>query len=308
MKILRDWFSDMAYSHKGWYTLANAQFDHFENRLDKQLIRGFMIEVAKRWRRLPTKHPSDHMHAVSLSNSANYICRGELLSAKSKLCSRVMLAEDLLLHHLKKQKIIFSVSGVLTPREAYLLEHSGLKGKTKKSYMKTGRPFAWVTQTSALKRLLDSTTTVDRAGVVRNCLGLRNFEEESHIIEVRYPKAVCKSLELRAPTFIEGCPSFVYRSNVGPDRWGLSVNLADLSDGLPEAVHRPIPFGEDFTVREIGILYPPLAIPNWVSFKNTFKFPWTMHSADELDPPGGSRAKAKPRSKKSRKRVARKTK
>jgi hypothetical protein len=114
------------------------------------------------------------------------------------------------------------------------------------------RPVAWATDSSELETEilpLTETTVADR---VRDFLGLIFKTTDQHLLEVSYPPAVLQSLQLAAPTVLEGACVTVYRSNEGPNRWGNALDLEHLRAGGVEAVHSPIPFTAAFTVRYLG--------------------------------------------------------
>jgi hypothetical protein len=82
-------------------------------------------------------------------------------------------------------------------------------------------------------------------------LGLHHLREDQYLVEVVYPPGTPEAL--RAPPFLKG-NDIVFRSKHGRDSWGRAVDLRTLEDGLPEAVHLPIPFTEQYGVRDAGRL------------------------------------------------------
>ncbi len=81
--------------------------------------------------------------------------------------------------------------------------------------------------------------------------GYTQLREDQYLVEVVYPPGTPETL--RAPTFLDG-NDIVFRSVRGRDSWGRTVDLRTLKTGLPEAVHPPVPFTEQFRVRDIGRL------------------------------------------------------
>jgi hypothetical protein len=59
---------------------------------------------------------------------------------------------------------------------------------------------------------------------------------------------------MTAPTFIEGSSGIAFRSCDHEDGWGRAVDLKTLADGLPEAVHPPEPFTDEFRIRAAGAI------------------------------------------------------
>jgi hypothetical protein len=130
------------------------------------------------------------------------------------------------------------------------LQKVGLRGISKKE-MRGRLPFAWVTKTSAIDDLRKRCPAPELADTLRDKLGLHHLREDQYLVEVVYPPGTPD--ELRAPTFLEG-NDIVFRSKRGSDSWGRAVDLKTLRDGLPEAVHVPIPFTQQYRVRDVGRL------------------------------------------------------
>lgn len=144
------------------------------------------------------------------------------------------------------------------------------------------RKMAWVTKTdylAGIRREMESADSGALASRVKSVLGLHHYLMEQTMlrssddpyrpaymfrlmyVEVQYPRDLFGAeppnppVRLHPPTFVDGGPSYVYRSKKStrdPD-WGLTVDLEDSSrDGAPEAVHLRVPVKEGFALRTIG--------------------------------------------------------
>jgi hypothetical protein len=110
-----------------------------------------------------------------------------------------------------------------------------------------------VTRTDELAKLRDQHADPDDlATVVRNRLGLSHYDQNELLVEVEYPPQILDAMHFVAPTFLEGSAGVIFRAQHCTDDWGRAVDLVTLDDGLPEAVHRPVPFASDFRIRRIG--------------------------------------------------------
>jgi len=157
--------------------------------------------------------------------------------------------------------------------------------KYAKGYIPHRRPFAWVTQTQRLKNVYQS-HPLKSADATRNKLGLLYMLgwAPSRLVEVRYPRRLFQRLNVKlvAPSFLEGSPTIVYRSKRNKG-WGLTVDLIDGKDGLPEAVHRKIRFTGRFSVREIGFTS---GLPSRLTYKKLYRrvpTPWQPNRILDLE-------------------------
>jgi hypothetical protein len=158
------------------------------------------------------------------------------------------------------------------------LETGGLHGATK-GLMKTGRDFAWVTQTDAVQSIRATVGMDGRLpAVIRDKLGLRHYNDDQKLVEIVYSEDCFAASALAPPTFVEGSPNLIYRSTKRKDGWGRAVDLSTCEDGLPEAVHRPIPFTSDFRIRLIGRIAERNESIDFDALYKNHPTPW--HEAD----------------------------
>jgi hypothetical protein len=145
---------------------------------------------------------------------------------------------------------------------------------------------AWVTQTQLLENLYVNYPASDQASLVRNRLGLLHYRRGDKLIEIRYGEEV--EVELKYPTFLDGCSvknyceEPVYRSFRADDGWGRTLDLETYSEGMPEAVHRPIKFGLGFTLHYIGEILDPDKPYNGVNLLESLPISWYDSLSEDL--------------------------
>jgi hypothetical protein len=140
------------------------------------------------------------------------------------------------------RRLVLNLDGMLKPNITIPLEPEGL---------------GWVTHTAEIDRLRRRHAPGgELANEVRDGLGLLHRWDEWELVEIRYPSSLTNpspGCVLAPPTFLDSTPSLVSRSGRYPGTgWGCTVNLQDMGNGSPEAVHHPIPITADFTLHEVG--------------------------------------------------------
>lgn len=284
------WIQALEGTAEGRASLSNLLHDctPCSGSMDYSLILKFLKAIGQLWkdRDASTRYPEDlwikffEDSTHEDSDPKGYLCQGREL--KIERCSRVMDVEDLAAYNLELDQVPFPINGHLTEEQVEFITTFGLGGVAK-GEMRGRRTFAWLTKSDSLDAEKENNDSTEIASVLRDKLGLKHFEKDEHLIEVRYPDSVLRSL--RAPTFLDGCPSIVYRSKNGSnDRWGRAVDLSTLEDGLPEAVHESVPFTEDYKVVDIGCLRPMKKPFDWESFLNSFPHIWQReYSINKLE-------------------------
>jgi hypothetical protein len=196
-----------------------------------------------------------------------------------------MVAHDFLKRHIDRAKAGIPIEEHRYPTadDILSLQDRGLEGIVQESELRGRRPIGWVTRTEALDAIR-SETDVGTADRVRNLLGLRHLDRDYHVVEVLYPRCSPEELGLRVPTFLDGCPSLIFRSRTATDDgWGRTVQLKSYADGLPEAVHPPLPFDARFRVRWLGRITEPLPAEDWERHLEALPDPWSHDALVELD-------------------------
>ena len=195
--------------------------------------------------------------------------------------SGIMDIDSLIRHHTRKQKLPFAIGTPLSANQINLLVKnfgSVVKGQIRGRY-----PISWVIQSQAIDNIISDLPSHEKASVLRNYIGAFHFTKDVHLVELRYPKSVVNSLELYSPTFLDYGIGVFGRVTSTQDGWGRAVNLQILQDGLPEAVHRPIPLTEDFTLIDIGKISDPVPVLDWEELNKTLPFPVTYNSLGQLE-------------------------
>ncbi len=259
------WVEALAKSVQGRISLANMLCDFRRNGLPRALILRFVEDIAKHWEsRRAHESPEDIASRIIEENFETYLCQGPLV-VYSGQCSRIMDIRNLVEYNMDLKMLPLPINGSLTPEQVELIFKSGLKGVAK-GMMRGGRPIVWVVRTKALTALISGVPSNERASLVREYLGLLYFQKDEHLVEIRYPENVMQSIQLYSPTFLDMFPTLSGWVRITKDGWGRTVNLRTMQDGLPEAVHAPIPFTDDFTLNDLGRLRPLTQGFNWEKF------------------------------------------
>lgn len=282
---LQSWCDALATAVVGRVTLSNLRHEYRSGRLSGSTVSAFLWDVARTWARLNPKRraggrpprPDEVWQSVAKAR----ILSGPLVVPGSERCSRVVCAADFVSNNVDPMECI-GISAFPTKKELAYLKYRWPKGGAYGT-MPQARPFAWVTQTGALDPIR---TRPDAAHQARIALGLLHYRGDERLLEILYPKGLFGAGDLRVPTCFEGCPSMVFRASTAADGWGRAVNLENLKDGAPEAVHGPVPFDSAFEFEDLGVL-PPLALDpvlweSWDSLLSTFPDPWTSACFDEV--------------------------
>lgn len=276
---LLNWCRDLALSPVGLILISNLLFDCKRDRIPTTVVRSLLIKVAKQWR----THLSsgETVAAVADSEPADYFCQGEAIKSYAGECSRLVLAQDLIAYNTNLRKSALPLSDTVLTRRVDALAKRGLKdvaiGK-----MTGRRPFAWVTQTSHIQTIRKTCSPESLGAMLRDKSGLLHYYGDRQLVEIIYPSKVVKTADLHAPTFIEGSPGLIYRSAISPDRWGITVDLVTHGEGLPEAVHRPLAFDEQFRIVAVGFVNETTYHFRWREFSLTFTEQWDSNAWDYL--------------------------
>jgi hypothetical protein len=268
MHILHQWISSMEESPGGVATLSNIFYDCVNGHLPIDVIREIFNQVQNALNENQSLKGLDVFFEVI--SSPNNLCKGDCISSAPQF-SRVQDAQSFVKRNVDFTKTTFGITPVpLTTDQWEVLKK--LDGSIfGKGSLGNRRGFAWVTQTENLQKLQEETSSDDIATVIRNRLGLCILKDDGNdsinivgryanelLIEIKYP-----AINIVSPTFAEGASeeglSF-YRSHRSNNGWGQTVSLNNSENGMPEAVHSEVSFGEGFSVSIIGVPRP-LTVP-----------------------------------------------
>lgn len=246
-------------------TLANILYDWKHERVPRGTIREILASLQNRWLvSAAAESPETVFRAVIDSEPRQFDGLGSRLNVSGVPCSRVMIAAELLENNLDPSALSIPVKGFLGEEQVKRLERLGVNGGAK-GKMRTRRPYAWITPRQEIESIRLS-CEANAANCLRDALGLSHIQEDDYLIEIEYPVHALDHASVSAPSFLEGCPSLIYRSKRGDADWGITVNLNGLGDGVLEAVHSEIPFTADFKLRGVGRLAPPSPSIDWEAF------------------------------------------
>jgi hypothetical protein len=281
MQLAR-WCMAMGGPAEGRAFLSNLLFDCSRSRLPRSVVRSFCRAVCTSMQECGSSFsPHRTVEQVTDAAPSSYYCMGPRASTDALDCSRIMDARSLFAHNIDLTKARFFVTGHVSRQSIRMVEVLGLGGIAR-DFMRTTRPLAWVTQTEAIGELRDSTPRRSLANRVRDLAGLDHLWQDRHLVEIVYPSSVVASTPICAPTALDGGTALVYRSDSRPDGWGSAVDLQTLGRGLPEAVHPPVKFSDDFRVEYVGRIQPPRPAYDWGAFLQTLPVPWKITRFLEL--------------------------
>lgn len=279
--FLLQWFVAMHRSAKGRISLGNLRFDVRYARIHKDNLRQFFMALADELKnaKAPIYAPKVAQSIVDRS-ADQFLCKGP--AVPSTKLSRIMNARTFVQRNLDRTKVPLITRSYVTDAQLRQLERLGIEGRTK-GIIKGYRPLAWVTTTEAVDELRASGLSPTNLAVeVRNQAGLAHFRDREALVEIQYPNDGTVTPPLSVPTFLEGSPSRVFRCAQKPDGWGRAVNLETLEDGLPEAVHPPIPFVGNFHFVNIGRLNGTVPNYSYAAFEGKLQVPWDNTGLTEV--------------------------
>jgi hypothetical protein len=291
--VVTSWLRAMGSTWQGRVAMSNLLHDLREKRLRPALIGDFLRQVAVQFeaaskpatpravsgRAFPS--PTAAVTQV-LGVKPTYLCQGLPAIRSPQACSRVLRVADLVRYNVDTDTLGWlDQYEDLPDDEIKVLETSFstlARGSSGNADSKT-----WVTKTSDLDVLVSSTSRDDVASTIRNRLGLKDVAGEDQIIELIYPPtAFDRGAHLLPPTFFDGAPAIVFRSHVGRDGWGKTIDLTNSAEGLPEAVHRPIPIDGRFSVRYLGRINRLTMDVNFYRLWLEARHPWKASCRSEL--------------------------
>ena len=255
---LTQWLAAMRDFSRGIIVLKNLVFDWLHDRLPKDLIYRVLLAAARQWERKSPPHTS--IEKVADLEPDQYLCKATPTGVQGTV-SRVLDARDFIFFNTNFARHGEWLSDSVVWDRIEDLSQADVLKSVAQGEMRTGRPIAWVTRTTAIDEKRQAAELVPNAAkrqklaalTVRDGLGLSHYMDNI-LVEVIYPESVTAKTSFAAPTFIEGGQGLVYRSAGGTDGWGRALDLATNKEGMPESVHRAIPFTGEFGVRMIGKL------------------------------------------------------
>ena len=245
------WIETLEQTPSGQLMLTNLLHAFRTKRLSEQTFLALFAEVVKKWvaQRGVRADVVVETIADTVVGTPQHSA-GEPLTCRS--CSRVVDDKSLVANNIDLRAAAFPYVDEVPHRLLRRLER-GIPESWTRNEMRGRRPFAWVTPTAGLEELRQQHADGDElAAIVRDQLGLAHYNSDHLLLEVRYPDGETSTLLLVPPSFLEGGAGVVFRARSAGDRWGRAVDLGTHDDGLPEAVHAPVPFTARFTIRRIG--------------------------------------------------------
>ena len=236
----------------GRLTLTNLLHDFREHRVSIEALSALFEFIRSQW--VPDRGWSADgvVEEVGDSEPQRFLCQGP--ACQTRQCSRVMDSKSLLLNNLDHRRLSLLRTDEVPEWLLDVLEAGIPPEAPRTDRMFSGkRELVWVTPTEEVESVRgQNADATELACILRDVLGLNHHWIDSVLIELQYPPEVVAGLQLSGPTFFDGGRSVIFRTRSSDDGWGRAVDLRSMEDGLPEAVHRPLPFTADFRLRRIG--------------------------------------------------------
>lgn len=251
----------------GCVLFRNLLHDSSNDRIKPKALRKFSALLASEQLSTSTRGSG----IVGQSIDANYselALQGYAVRPLSGRLAKVVNGQDLLNYNMKKkdgtkfasrrgrpgnpEKIIRSVLNKPTYQRDNIDANSSLQGS---------RPINWVTKLVDLNRVIS-----EGPERLRAILGLTHYNEDQILCVVEYPQD--HTVSLKNPTALDAGCNYIYWSTGTRGRWGRTVDLEGLGDGLPEAVHGPVQLNSSFRFKYIGQLTRTAPAINLKAFKS----------------------------------------
>lgn len=227
-----------------------------------------------------------------IGNNDSYLCQGCDITETNQECSRVVDLSSFYNRYIDDRHYAWGIiypGQELEPYQIDILEENEISTRNNQEMIRGKKPIAWVTKTAALQEIIEPLQKEDWASAIRSQLGLNHDRGHDVVyIEIKYHMETLGTIRLRSPTFLDGYSGLgnlhepVYRSYNAEDSWGRTVNLETFENGLPEAVHSPIKFGEGFSLRYVGKAYKSDQVLNKDKLLNSFNPPWYNNLSEDL--------------------------
>lgn len=248
---IKKWCIALSSYDKGKALLSNIIHDIHFGRVSPAVLNDLFTDIYSYIR--PHKiipNPVRLFRTITSKKTDYYHCAGPKIKRSNVKCSRIIDSQSFFEHNIDTRYAGFSLTSQVPSRQIKYIQRRGLKNITKNK-MENSRGYCWITKTDSINNVRRSTSHDRLADTIRNMVGWLEWEDDE-LVEIRYPKEFARNTDMFSPTFIDGCPSLIYRSTISPNQWGRTVDTSNLADSLPEAVHKPIDFSEEFEIIYIG--------------------------------------------------------
>lgn len=277
---LAAWLEAVQGSYRGIFFLANLLYDIENERIAPPVLRRLLTALEAAWTpAAASENPLLLVSRIVHSDPGQYLLAGPPVPGLAP-CSRLMLATEFIEFHLDSRVPMATGSPAWVAEALEILEHAPRLDHVLKGEIRSMVPMAFVTRTDALDALMPENAET-RASAVRMALGAMHWPEGEVVVEVVYPEEVSYSLDLRVPTCLD-LASSIDRSTPGADGWAHVIRVDTLSEGLPMAVHPPIPLTGSFRIRNLGTLGPSMARVSYEEVRARFYNDWTDESMSVL--------------------------
>lgn len=140
--------------------------------------------------------------------------------------------------------------------------------------------YFWVTRSDEVDSRIDGTSGAERAERIREIVGLASFFEAEDdqarlLLEVRIPIRMLP--DLKVPTTFDANGQPYFRPAYRDDKWGETIDLGNLCNGVPEAIHKQIVWKE-----EIGNPEPVGELPTAPHILADAECAWLLQCSESM--------------------------
>ena len=202
-----------------------------------------------------------------------HLCMGNEIHAENvKWVSRIVTAGDVIsfVFGIKNDEYLDDIAD--SPLAMKIIEKEIRKRRERKEPVGELRgrlPIIWVTKSSELENLKQSSGVHELAAVVADGMGMGHLTR-GYLIEIQIP---LNSLEmLHTPTVFDANFRKYFFPAKKPDKWGRTLRVRTLQRCMPEAVHWSLIWEESFPFSPLGMLDSKLdepSIDEWKSLYDT---------------------------------------
>jgi|GEM_PF-6737399 len=250
--ILRSWVCDMCENSIHKLFLINLRVQAEQRGFYFFVFRRFLINMHGYLAAAPTGTPLPHKllheqiaHVVD-SAVPSTRCRGKRVPKTSSRLSTITDTMSL---------VAFNVPPWRPVNDGSLFREildGSFTGADLWGRLRGRRPIRWVTKSDEVNDCLSGEKESRRVAALRNKLGLKHYQRNVLLVEVRYPSS-WKGRQVRVPTTLDAGAALVFRPCCHDDGWGRAVNLKwPHRAGLPEAVHDECTIGTGFELTALG--------------------------------------------------------
>lgn len=197
-------------------------------------------------------HPINRVEGFAATNPKSLNRGLDVNSTHADRVSRVMLADDVWIYHVKPGSSTDLSDDVCSPEavRVLLLEISRRKITSSLGMLRTKLDMFWFVPSAELQLRLDRCRQ-PKADTARDALGFVDCKE-TVLLELSFPSTILGIAKL--PTYPDAGPRPNFLPRLGGDGWGRTARLTSFGACLPEAIHPPLEWPSDSETHSLGMI------------------------------------------------------